>query len=256
MEWKKISKDEAANEFSRINFMSDAAFSKEKDKWNSNFFVDEDYVDFRNAIIEIKSSFEKKYNVTNLGETEYKKLKARFDIEIGLKLFELTSSGKYKMTLRDSSDNSIWWFISLFVVPDLVYYRYNYGGEETKEHRLNAERFFEKTRRIWLKSLWWYVFLSSQYDENNNIDLVQTREMIIWSSTDDILQLVDRAGLGYIPELTRSIMRQYFINREKGNKDDKLLRKIMKMNTARCKVQNPILVGIDEYVKNLFAEFT
>lgn len=256
MEWKKISKEEATNEFSRINFMNDAAFAMEKDKWNSNLFVDSEYADFRKALIEIKSSFMKKYNITNLGGSEYANLKARFDVEIGLKLFELTSSGKYTILLRDASDNSIWWFISLFVVPDLVYYRWNFGKDEKKEHRLNADRFFAKTRRIWLKSLWWYVFLSSQYDENNNIDLVQTREMIIWSSTDDILQLVDRAGLGYIPELTRSIMQQYFINREKGNKDDKLLRKIMKMNTARCKVQNPILVGIDEYVKNLFAEFT
>ena len=255
MEWKRISKEEATNEFSRINFMNDAAFAMERDKWNSNLFVDSEYADFRNALIEIKSSFTNKYGITNLGGSDYANLKARFDVEIGLKLFELTNSGKYRMLLRDASDNSIWWFISLFVVPDLVYYRYNYGKEEMKEHRLNADRFYAKTRRIWLKSLWWYVFLSLQHDNNKSIDLAQTKKMIQWSTTDDILQLVDRAGLGYIPELTRSIMRQYFTNREKGNKDDELLRKVMKMNTARCKVQNPLLIGIDEYVKSLFTEF-
>ena len=252
MEWKRITKGETLDEFNRINFMNDVDFANEKSKWGAATFVEEEYEEFRKALIDVKNSFLDKYNITNLGG---KNTKARFDMEIGLKLYELTSAGKYKMTLRDSSDNSIWWYISLFVVPDLVYFRHNYGKEEKTGNRLHADSFYAKTRRIWLKTLWWYVFLSLQFDDKGTADLDKTRKTIIWSSTDNILQVVDRAGLGYIPELTRSIIRRYFSSQDNKNMDDELLRKVMKMNTAKSKVQNPILIGIDEYVNSLFAEF-
>lgn len=255
MEWNTLTKEKTVDEFNRINFMDDSAFAIEKKKWASFDLKDKKYMSFREALIDIKTSFIENGVPYFVIDSEHRNLKARFDVEIGLKLFEMTSFGQYKMTLRDSSDNSIWWYISLIVVPDLVNYRWNYGSAERKEKRLDADRYYAKTRRIWLKSLWWFIFLSLQHDAYGNPDLNRTKEILKWITTDDITQIVDRAGLGYIPGLTRSIMSHYFGFREKGNKDVYLLRKVMKMNTARCKVQNPLLIGINEYVKSLFSEF-
>ena len=74
------------------------------------------------------------------------------------------------------------------------------------------------------KTIWWYVHLSWQ----NNIN--ETYNILINNTTDTILQLVERPGLGYNVELYRELMKQYN-NYEDSSRN--LFRTVLKLNTAQ-----------------------
>ena len=89
---------------------------------------------------------------------------------------------------------------------------------------LMRHTFIKTSRRIWLKTIWWYVHLSWQ----NNIN--ETYNILINNTTDTILQLVERPGLGYNVELYRELMKQYN-NYEDSSRN--LFRTVLKLNTAQ-----------------------
>ena len=105
--------------------------------------------------------------------------------------------------------------------------------------------FYQTSRRIWLKTIWWYIHLSWQ----NSID--ETYKILIGNTTDTILQLVERPGLGYNVELFREIMKQY-ANYSDSSRN--LFRTVLKLNTAKILTTSPELVdgGIEKYVDSLF----
>lgn len=132
------------------------------------------------------------------------------------------------------------------VIPDIVAQRWGVD---------NASHYYERGTRIWLKSIWWYIHLSWQSDEESTIEILKN------NTTDEILNLVERAGRhGYYLNVYRNIMyffakipqeRRYIATE---GKSDRLFRRIMKLNTARCIVIEPPLYlgGEREYVKDLF----
>lgn len=100
------------------------------------------------------------------------------------------------------------------MIPDIVHARWG----------MNASHFYQTSRRIWLKTIWWYIHLSWQ----NSID--ETYKILIGNTTDTILQLVERPGLGYNVELFREIMKQY-ANYSDSSRN--LFRTVLKLNTAK-----------------------
>lgn len=169
------------------------------------------------------------------------------DLHFGAKLY---SYFKYKkeLNMRVASDDDFWRYLSLKVIPDIVAERWGVN---------NPSHYYERGTRIWLKSIWWYIDLSWQGDEEETIEVLRG------NTTDEILNLVERAGRhGYYKNVYSNIM--YFFSKipqerrysTVNGKSDRLFRKIMKLNTARCMVIEPALYlgGERGYVKALFKD--
>lgn len=162
-----------------------------------------------------------------------------FDLHIGLILYRILKE-EYGFNERLAAQDEIWRYLSLEVFPDLVYERFG----------INDHRFYKGTRRIWLKSIWWYVHLSWQGTEEDTFDILKN------NSADEVLQLLDRSGNGgYRIDLTREMMRQYKVY--DNGKVAQLFRRVLKLNTARLNMIEPSLVdgGIEAYVTDLYEYF-
>lgn len=162
------------------------------------------------------------------------KLDYRFDLLFGLKLYSILSK-EIGFTNRIATSNDIWRYLSICVVPDIVHSRW----------QLNEDHFYKVPRRIWLKTLWWYINLSWVGNEKDTYNILQN------NTTDTILQLVERPGIGYYVEMYREMMLQYS---EYEDTNRELFRRVLKLNTARLLTTSPELVdgGIKAYVQDLF----
>lgn len=171
---------------------------------------------------------------------EIKKINSyAFDLHLGLILYRVLKED-YNFNERLAAQDEIWRYLSLEVFPDLVYERFG----------LNDQRFYKGTRRIWLKSIWWYIHLSWQGTEEETFNILKD------NSSDEILQLLDRSGSGgYRVELTREIMRQFKLYAD--CKVPLLFRRVLKLNTARLNMIEPSLVegGVERYVTDLYKYF-
>ncbi|SIT87333.1 hypothetical protein [Edaphobacillus lindanitolerans] len=168
----------------------------------------------------------------------------QFDLLFSLKLYEYLSV-QNGVGEREASDDDFWRFVSMKLIPDVI---------ERRWEGLKATRFYQESRRIWLKALWWYIHLSWQGSISSTYDILKD------NTTDTIVQLVERPGSGgYRISLTRNLMRYYGTLAEQQPKkhSTEIFRKIMRLNTARTKVVEPALVdgGEQEYVKELFEYF-
>ena len=166
------------------------------------------------------------------------------DLNFGLRLYRIFSRGEFAMSPRIAADLGIWRFISIKVVPDLI-------KERWPKVESWDDRFYKKTNRVYLKVLWWYIYLSWQGDEE------LTYERLKDNSEDTIAQLVERSGAhGYNPGLYREIMRQFYL-REKNRGNMDVFRKVMKLHTARIQTRQPELLpgGIGQYVEELYDYF-
>lgn len=178
-----------------------------------------------------------------IGETDINKKPYDFDLRFGLKMYELMLTDKYRMTPRYASDDGVWRYLSIKVVPKIVFLRWG----------LNPSRFWKEPRRVWLKTLWWYIYLSWQGSRE------ETFEVLKGNTTDEIVQLVERSGpSGYRVELSRKIIERYGrLPDEQKTRSRQLFRRVLKLNTARVKVMEPALLpgGESQYVKELFDYF-
>lgn len=188
-----------------------------------------DFEKIRNELLQSRDLIYDKYEFDNGLHNKY-----AFDLEFGLALYEILNS---KIENRDIYTDDIWRYLSIKVIPDIVHSRWN----------LNADRYYKLSRRIYLKQLWWYIHLSW----NGNVD--QTYVVLKNNTTDTILNLVERPGLGYNIDMYREIMKQYS---HLQDSDRQLLRRVMVLNTARSKNVSPELVenGISGYVTQLFKD--
>lgn len=165
------------------------------------------------------------------------------DVHFGAALF-LYLRTKSWFTDRLASDDGFWRYMSLRVVPDLV-------GERWGNN--NADHYYTKPSRIWLKTLWWYYYLSLK-----NSDAMQTKTMLLSDvfSTDTVLNLVERTGRsGTNISVYRAIMSKYSTLSDVKDKD---FRNVMKLNTAKAVVLEPVFCigGINGYVNSLFNELS
>lgn len=208
MEWKKLSKNQAKQIF--MNW----ANSDRSREYNGAT----NYEDLNNELLQINEEVKKKMQENHLPKTA----SYFFDLHFGMKLYMLLED-KYNFKLRHASDDEVWIYISMYVIPQIIEERW--GLVET--------RFFKDSRRIWLKTIWWYIHLS--WNESEEVTLEYLKD----NTTDEIVQLVERIGpYGYRTEFSRELMKQfYYINKE--NKNRNLFRQIMKLNTARVKVTEP-----------------
>ncbi|MBP3966253.1 hypothetical protein [Paenibacillus lignilyticus] len=226
MKWKTLSKAEAEVQMKTW-------FEQQSDQF------DNDYSAVRSSL---QNALKSAAFDLNLDRTKIQSAGYEFDLLFGIKLYEVLTK-EFKMNPRLASNDGIWRYLSIKVIPDIVALRW--GN--------NPDRFWKKNWRIWLKILWWYIYLSWQGDTEKTFKVLEN------NTSDEISQLVERSGSsGYRVELCREIMSYYsFIAVDKQKRNQKIFKRAMKLNTARAKVIEPSLFsgGERQYVKELFEYF-
>ncbi len=218
MKWEKLSKTKAAEHF-KHSINTDETLG---------FTANESY---RELATDLNTAYSPLKNETK----EYRK-----DLLFGLELYDILNN-KYGLTPREASDNEIWNYLSIKVVPNIVSERWG----------LNEARFYKENRRVWLKTIWWYIHLSWNQDKETTLKTLEK------FTTDTIAQLVERPGpYGYRREFTRELMKQIAQKNVQSRHKD-FFRRAMKLNTARTKVVEPALYpgGIESYVEELINYF-
>lgn len=254
MEWKIMSKTDALSVTSSWQQMNKEAFDKMVVEWADKIDKDlpEEYKTLRKEILEANDRSKRKVR----DNKDYSKKKDYFtDLFFAIELYSILD--KYGFSIRMASNDQVWIYLCVVVFPDIVHARY--PGIKTKingeyiERNINEERFWKTRRRIYLKVLWWYVYLSLQVDQNGSFDREKTIQVLENNTTDEIVQIVERSGeAGYRADVYREIMRYYSENRKKY--DNEVFRRVMVLNTAKTRIVEPRLIdgGVSEYVKELF----
>jgi len=174
------------------------------------------------------------------------------DYNLGIMLYKYFENQR-GFSLRVAADDGFWRFLSVCVVPDIVSQRW---GKDNESH------FWSQPSRIWLRSLWWYVYLSWQGSEEATRKVLASEHF----TTDTILNLEERTGRnGTYVDVYRNIIKHYSnvskealkkYNQNRSQAGDDLFRVVMKLNTAKLMVMDPALYagGPDAYAKNLFID--
>ena len=233
IKWKRLSRQVAANNLDK--YFRDGQF-------NTNIEV---YPDYNKLAEQLRRAYEEAEEAAASEKTN----KYKVDLEFGLKIYKILNSSPYSMKIREAGDDGIWRFLSIEVVPDIIYRRW-----ATSSGDLPLDHYYKKNNRNYLKSLWWYVHLSYQQDD------ASTKAVLSNNTTDTIVALVERTGkTGYSVELYREILRAFSnpVADYKANDSD-LFRKIMVLNTAWTATIEPALFegGIPGYVKELYSHFS
>lgn len=201
----------------------------------------QEYIELRNDICQIFAQVLEEIGIT-YKEISTKNYAYQVDCLFGLKFFMLLSD-KYHMSIRTASSPGVWRYLSVYVVPDIVELRYGVN---------HPDRFWKKPKRLWLRVMWWYIYLSWQGTYEATLLTIKD------NSTDEILQLVDRCGRGgYRVNLYRELMKKYSSIALSERRKSQLFRKVMVLNTARVQVVEPGLVdgGEKQYVQELYDYF-
>ena len=222
IDWEQINYDisKATRDYDDLNI------SKE----NPSKKLSGDMQNLRQKITGARDELYDKYNLDAVDKLGYD-----FDLRFGLKLYSILSE-EVGFTNRTAANDDVWRYLSIKVVPDIVHSRW--GKNEVRSLT---------SRRIWLKNLWWYVHLS--WSGNSDV----TYKLLENNTTDTVVQLVERPGIGYYTELYRELMKQY------ANIDDSsrnIFRRALKLNTALLPVTYPELMdgGIEAYIAYIFSK--
>jgi len=238
MHYKKMSKEQAKQFIDEIDKLPDAAFDVLLAQWRAYQVdgYDAGYDELRQSVIDtFKNSIE---------ISDYEA-----DLKVGLCLYDhlRTDSG---FTNIIANDDDVWRYLSCIVFPDITNKRYPPTKVDIADgHRLNTKRFYLHTRRIWLKTLWWYIHLSWQGTDSETYDVLRK------FGSDTISDLYERPGKGYRLALYRELMRQY-----SGieNKSTSLFNEIQKRNLVNCRTVEPALTEGAErgYISRLLDELS
>lgn len=218
MAYKRLSLVEAEKKMSLWKEMPSDDYIEEE--------LDKEYIAIRNRLLD-------GFKLISSGQ------KYVCDYQFGMILYHVLKDNGF--SLRDASNDDVWRFLSLCVIPDIVSKRWG---------KLAEIRYYKQSGRIWLRTIWWYIHLSWQNDRK------KTEEVIKNNSTDQILQLVDRSGTkGYYVDVYRRIMYYFWVARKNNPQiGEGEFRKIMTLHTAVCKTIEPGLYegGSDGYARMLY----
>lgn len=257
----KLSYNSAKEMIATYDNMNEIEFADQVRHW-ANYDVSEEkydafYQKFREALVQ---TFKDALKVNDY------RVNYNLDLRMGIKLYELMSPQK-GFTIIQANDDDIWRYISVNVMPDITFIRYpnqpedvdiireyipnlSYAiGVKTEKDSIHIKkkRFYSHTRRIWLKTLWWYVHLGWQGDPETTYKVLEN------NGTNIISHFIERPGRGYRPALFRYMLYAYSLLDEQK---DSTFRAAAKINLAKCVTTEPALTsgGEMKYAKELFAE--
>ena len=167
-----------------------------------------------------------------------------YDLEFGLRMYNYLS--ELGFGLWEAADNGCWAYISIKIVPDIVYNRW---GD------YNEDRFYKRNWRLWLKALWWYVHITED-SASAKFDIDSTRELLKGNSQDIIYLLLDHVGDGFRDSTYHLLMKRYCeacnANEIGGNHED-FFRSIMLQHQINSTVIDPVLSNEKAYVEALYS---
>ncbi len=257
----KLSFNEAKSKMEAYDFMNDTEFRDQIRHW-AMFDVPEDaystgYKEIREGVVETFKS--------SLADNGYR-INYNLDLRVGIKLYELLNPMK-DFNIIQANDDDIWRYISVCVMPDITFIRYPNQSEDIKvireyipdlsyaigiktekdSVRIKKKRFYSHTRRIWLKTLWWYIHLGWQGSSE------ETYEVLKNNGTNIISHFIERPGRGYREQLFRCMLYAYSLLPEQK---DSTFRAAAKLNLAKCVSLEPALAegGEIKYSQLLFDE--
>ena len=247
MNIRSLSYNDARSRIAEIDIMDDVEFNDLINHWKINDVsedsFDASYKEFREALISCFNS-----SLVEAGGKITRSNAYLLDLRMGIKLYELLNP-KDGFSNIQANDDDVWRYISVKVMPDITYLRYPDPEKEVSEKggRINHKRFYSHTRRIWLKTLWWYVHLGWQGSSQKTFQVLKN------NGTNIISHFIERPGKGYRLELFRNMM--YVYSTLPVQKDD-IFRAAAKMNLARCVLVEPALTigGERAYSAELFRE--
>lgn len=255
----KLSFNDAKKRINEIESMNDTEFKDQIRNWAVYNVSDYGsiYKDIRTNLVE---TFKRV-----LSEND-NKINYILDLSVGIELYRLLNP-RTGFDIIKANDDDIWRYISVCVMPDLTFIRYpNRQSEvdilqeyiqglsyaigvkpEKGSVRIKRKRFYSHTRRIWLKTLWWYVHLGWQGDSE------QTYQVLKNNGTNIISHFIERPGRGYRTQLFRSMLRAYS---QLPEQKDSVFRAAAKLNLVKCVTVEPALTvgGEPAYAEKLFEE--
>jgi len=257
----KLSFNEAKGIIEAYDCMNDTEFHDQIRHWAMFDVPDESYGSvYKDIRTEIVDTFKQ------VLEENDNKINYNLDLKVGLRLYELLRPESGFEVIK-ANDDDIWRYISVCVMPDLTFIRYpnqpsdveiireyipdlSYaiGVKAEKDSvRIKKKRFYSHTRRIWLKTLWWYVHLGWQGDSQ------KTYEVLKNNGTNIISHFIERPGRGYREQLFRCMLYYYSLLPEQK---DSTFRAAAKLNLAKCVSLEPALTegGEEKYSEKLFDE--
>lgn len=257
----KLPFNDAKNRIDAYDCMSDMEFNDQIRHW-AMFDIPEGsysdgYKEIRESVVEIfKDSLTENSNRINYN----------LDLKVGIKLYELLNPMN-EFNIIQANDDDIWRYISVCVMPDLTFIRYPNLNEDVKiireyipnlsypngiktekdSIRMKKKRFYSHTRRIWLKTLWWYIHLGWQGNSEDTYKVLKN------NGTNIISHFIERPGRGYREQLFRCMLYAYSLLPEQK---DNTFRAAAKLNLAKCVSIEPALAegGEMKYSQMLFDE--
>ena len=137
---------------------------------------------------ELESIFNKHSHLISKGKS------FEFDVKYGIDLHKLFNTKRIS-TLRNMSEDGFWRYLSLQVIPDIV----------ARRHGHKPEYYFSKPNRVWLKSIWWLVYLAWQ----GSFESTESTLLSGKFSTDTTVAIGERTGLeGTNIDLYRAIIKR------------------------------------------------
>lgn len=237
MQYLKMSKMRAAKWVDERDIMDESTdWTAQQNKWKAH-----DVDDFDHQYDELREKVIKVFD-ENWSKGEYET-----DLAVGFCIYKELNN-KSGFTELVACDDEVWIYLTCMVFPDITYMRY--PAAKQGDVHIAKKRFYSHTRRIWLKSLWWYIHLSWQGSEKATYDVLKD------GNVDNINKLYEQPGRGFRKDLSREFMRRYSLVPNNA-KSSKLFEKIMKQNLVNCRTVEPIFAegGISGYIETLFAEF-
>jgi hypothetical protein len=242
MNWETMDKKEARDFYQRL--ASDKAFLQELMVSKSGLDLREPYLSIRNRL---KHRFSEAKDSSRDPGRRTRSPEYSIDLDMAEEIYRVMS--EYGLSVRDAADEKVWIYLSVKVIPDIIIERFR----TTSGSIPHEDRFYANPRRVYPSMLWWYFHLS--YQEDDPEPMAATREVLIGNQSDDISQLVERAGSGGYPvKLYRCIMTEYARRIVSGCRSDGLLSRALKLNIVQMQSLEPELMfdGLDSYVSELF----
>ena len=103
-----------------------------------------EFIELRQKLIKARDNIFEAYNLDKVNKLDYP-----FDLLFGLEVYQILNED-IGFANRVATNDDVWRYLSIYVIPDIVHSRWS----------LNADHFYKISRRIWLKTIWWYIHLS------------------------------------------------------------------------------------------------
>ena len=173
------------------------------------------------------------------------------DLHFALKLYELFEQDGF--SLWEASDDEIWSGLTMKVAPDIYYDRWPWEEGDHEQRWI-----YKRTWRVWMKTLWWWIFLAMVADESGKLNKEKTLEQLSIHETTSIEILLDRCGSGFRVDFCRKLMKKHYDYCQKNNISGTERRSSLKFITMQCFLRasniDPDLNGHDSFLDCIFEQ--